>query len=46
LEAFLSQGLILRHFSEPEAVGASPEFTAHYARMPWFLVMVWEKPSV
>jgi SAM-dependent methyltransferase len=46
MTAFLDHGLILRHFSEPEPVGANPEFTAHYRRMPWFVIMVWEKPQV
>jgi SAM-dependent methyltransferase len=44
MEALLNHGLILRHFSEPEPVGATPDFTAHYRRMPWFLLMMWEKP--
>jgi SAM-dependent methyltransferase len=44
MNAFLSYGLVLRHFSEPDPVGASEEFAAHYRKMPWFLLMVWQKP--
>jgi ubiquinone/menaquinone biosynthesis C-methylase UbiE len=44
MRAFLGHGLVLTHFDEPRAVGASPEFTAHYDAMPWFVVMAWTKP--
>jgi SAM-dependent methyltransferase len=44
MKAFLSAGLILRHFSEPEPVGGDPEKAARFRRVPWFVVMEWQKP--
>ena len=45
MELLLGSGLILRHFDEPRAQGDNPERDAHQARVPWFLVMEWEKPT-
>jgi SAM-dependent methyltransferase len=40
----LRQGLILRHFDEPASSGDDSEKDARNARVPWFLIMEWEKP--
>jgi len=40
----LGQGLVLRHFDEPAAVGVDPDRAAEYRRVPFFLVMEWQKP--
>ncbi|MCD7059441.1 class I SAM-dependent methyltransferase [Pelagibacterium xiamenense] len=44
MQLFLSHGLVLRHFDEPLPQGADPARTARYRRVPWFLIMEWEKP--
>jgi SAM-dependent methyltransferase len=44
MSVLLSQGLILKSFNEPEPVDADPEWALHYRKMPWFLLMVWQKP--
>jgi SAM-dependent methyltransferase len=41
----LEQGLILRHFAEPSPYGGEPEMIARYRRVPWFLIMEWQKPG-
>lgn len=43
-EAFLSAGLILRHFSEPVPPDTSDPKSDRYTRVPGFVVMEWEKP--
>jgi len=43
MQALLGQGLILRAFDEPRFTGP-PERAAHYARVPWAMMMVWRKP--
>ncbi len=43
--AFLAAGLILRVFEEPLPVGAEPEASAAFRRVPWFVLMAWEKPA-
>jgi SAM-dependent methyltransferase len=40
----LSAGLHLRFFDEPEPHGGNPAKIASYRRIPWFLIMEWEKP--
>lgn len=40
----LAQGLLLRHFDEPAPSGGDPERRARYERVPWFVVMEWERP--
>jgi SAM-dependent methyltransferase len=40
----LAQGLTLRHFSEPEPNGGPLETAERYRRVPWFVMMEWEKP--
>ncbi|KMO41697.1 methyltransferase [Methylobacterium variabile] len=39
----LDQGLVLRHFDEPVPQGGDPATVARYRRVPWFMVMEWEK---
>ncbi len=45
MSAFLDAGLALRAFEEPLPVGADPEASAAFCRVPWFVVMAWEKPG-
>jgi len=45
MSLLLAQGLILRHFDEPQPQGGDSERAALYRRVPWFLVMEWEKPA-
>ena len=45
LEAFLANGLILRHFSEPTPPDQDDPKSDRYTRVPGFLVMEWGKPS-
>ncbi|WP_448954305.1 class I SAM-dependent methyltransferase [Labrys neptuniae] len=40
----LEQGLILRHFAEPLPIGGDPNRNAKYIRVPFFLIMEWQKP--
>ncbi|MEO9634812.1 MAG: class I SAM-dependent methyltransferase [Parasphingorhabdus sp.] len=42
-EEFLSNGLILRHFSEPTPPDQSDPKSDRYTRVPGFLVMEWQK---
>ncbi|MEM1265577.1 MAG: class I SAM-dependent methyltransferase [Pseudomonadota bacterium] len=44
--AFLGAGLELRAFEEPPCLGGDPDFADKYARVPWFHVMLWQKPDV
>jgi len=44
LSLLLAQGLTLRYFDEPAPSGGDPERVARYARVPFFLIMEWEKP--
>ena len=41
----LDQGLVLRHFAEPEPYAGKPASVARYRRAPWFLIMEWQKPG-
>lgn len=43
--ALLAQGLILRHFDEPTPYGGEPWRAERYRRVPWFMMMEWEKPA-
>lgn len=45
MAALLRNGLILRYFAEPIPTGGEPETAERYRRVPWFLVMQWEKPA-
>jgi SAM-dependent methyltransferase len=42
----LDEGLILRHFREPVPIGGSAETSERYRRVPWFLLMEWQKPAL
>jgi len=44
MSLLLAQGLILRSFAEPAPVGGDPDKAARYRRVPWMLLMEWEKP--
>ncbi|KIC51149.1 class I SAM-dependent methyltransferase [Tateyamaria sp. ANG-S1] len=46
MQAFLSQGLILRQFDEPAPECGPPERVRSYARMPYLMMMEWEKPAL
>ena len=41
----LEQNLELRHFSEPMPVGGEPEKAAWHRRVPYFLMMEWQKSA-
>lgn len=43
--AFLSHGLILRHFAEPLPKGGTSEKHERYTRVPGYVVMEWQKPG-
>jgi SAM-dependent methyltransferase len=45
MSLLLDQGLQLRHFSEPMPVGADPEKAQWHRRVPYFLIMEWQKPG-
>ncbi len=44
MSLLLEAGLELRHFSEPEPHDGDPEKLAHFRRVPYFLIMEWQKP--
>lgn len=44
MRLLLDQGLILRHFDEPVPYGGDPDKADRYRRVPWLLIMEWEKP--
>lgn len=45
MSLLLAEGLVLRHFDEPAPVGGDPQQAARYRRVPWHLVMEWQKPA-
>jgi SAM-dependent methyltransferase len=45
MQDLLAQGLVLRHFDEPRPSGGDPARGARYERVPWFVLMEWEKPT-
>jgi SAM-dependent methyltransferase len=45
MSLLLDQGLQLRHFSEPMPVGADPAQAEWHQRVPYFLIMEWQKPG-
>ncbi|MES1975351.1 MAG: class I SAM-dependent methyltransferase [Pseudomonadota bacterium] len=45
MRLLLEAGLTLRHFAEPAPHGGDPAQIARYRRVPWFLLMEWEKPA-
>lgn len=40
----LEQGLVLRCFDEPAPAGGDPDLVARYRRVPYFMIMEWQKP--
>ncbi len=42
----LAQGLVLKHFDEPEPHGGDPATADRYRRVPYFLLMEWQKPDI
>jgi SAM-dependent methyltransferase len=44
MSLLLGAGLELRHFAEPAPHGGDPVKTDRYRRVPYFLIMEWEKP--
>ena len=45
MKAFLDAGLILKFFSEPAPVSGEPDHQERARRVPWFVVMEWQKPT-
>jgi SAM-dependent methyltransferase len=41
----LDAGLMLRHFDEPEPTGGDPAKAWRYRKLPWYLIMEWQKPT-
>jgi SAM-dependent methyltransferase len=44
MKAFLDAGLILKFFSEPAPVSGEPDHQERARRVPWFVVMEWQRP--
>lgn len=44
MSLLLDAGLQLRHFAEPAPQGGDPAKADRYRRVPYFLIMEWEKP--
>jgi SAM-dependent methyltransferase len=45
MSLLLGRGLELRYFSEPSPVGGDPGKAELYRRVPYFLIMEWQKPN-
>ena len=45
MTAFLEAGLNLKFFSEPEPVSGEQAHQDRARRVPWFVVMEWQKPA-
>jgi SAM-dependent methyltransferase len=45
MSLLLGQGLELRHFAEPAPRGGDPEIADRHRRVPYFLIMEWQKPA-
>lgn len=45
MDLLLGEGLALRHFDEPAPHGGPSEKAARYRRVPYFLIMEWQKPA-
>lgn len=45
MSLLLEAGLQLRHFAEPAPYGGDPAKADRYRRVPYFLVMEWQKPG-
>jgi SAM-dependent methyltransferase len=44
MSLLIAAGLDLRYFSEPAPIGGDPAKAERYRRVPFFLIMEWEKP--
>lgn len=44
MKLLLGEGLILRHFDEPQPYGGKSAVAEKYRRVPWLMLMEWEKP--
>jgi SAM-dependent methyltransferase len=45
MTAFLDSGLTLKYFTEPAAVSGAEVHRERHRRVPWFVVMEWQKPA-
>ncbi len=45
MTAFLDAGLILKFFSEPAPRSGEPDHQERARRVPWFVVMEWQRPT-
>jgi hypothetical protein len=45
MTALLEQGLQLTFFAEPAPVSGEETRQADFRRVPWFVVMEWQRPS-
>lgn len=45
MSLLLAQGLILRHFDEPQPHDGDADYRQRYRRVPYFLLMEWQKPG-
>lgn len=46
MSLLLGHGLELRHFAEPAPYGGDPARVERYRRVPFFLIMEWQKPRL
>ncbi|MBY6112951.1 class I SAM-dependent methyltransferase [Mameliella alba] len=45
MSAFLGAGLVLRAYEEPGYTGSDPDAADKFRRVPWFNMMIWDKPA-
>jgi len=45
MTAFLESGLTLKYFAEPAATSGAEVHQERHRRVPWFVVMEWQKPT-
>jgi SAM-dependent methyltransferase len=45
MDAFLTTGLRLTFFSEPDSVSGDQRHRDRFRRVPWFVVMEWQRPA-
>lgn len=45
MSAFLENGLVLKYFAEPDAVSGAEIHQQRHHRVPWFVVMEWQRPG-
>ncbi|MEP5152536.1 class I SAM-dependent methyltransferase [Planktotalea sp.] len=46
MQWFLEHGLVLTHFDEPQPSGGPIERVEAYQKMPYLMMMEWQKPSI